>query len=256
MSAAEEITYLGHLVNKDGITPLKVKLDLIKEWPQPRTIKDLRAFLGFVNRYFTFYPHLSTVTAPLARAASKRNLIRTPEMQHSFESTKQAFEKVQTLTVTGPNGEYVLETDASQTGIRACSFQVQDGLEKPIGYFSRSLKDAQKNYGSHKLELFALYQAVKYFAVYLSFLPHFVARTDNQASRFWRTPNSHQLMCAQSGSRTSTHSALIASINPELRTASLMPFLALHNMFRVLRINRFTIGLARRKLLALPPDHR
>jgi hypothetical protein len=87
-------------------------------------------------------PHLSTVTAPLARAASKRNLIWTPEMQHSFESTKQAFDKVQTLSVPGPNGEYVLETDASQTGIGACPFQVQDGLEKPVGYFSRSLKDA------------------------------------------------------------------------------------------------------------------
>jgi hypothetical protein len=107
-------------------------------------------------------------------------------MQHSFEFTKQAFEKVQTLSVPSPNGDYVLQCDASQTGIGACLFQVPDGLEKPIGYFSHSLKEAQKNYDSYKLELFASYQAVKYFAVFLSFLPHLIVRTDNQALRFWR----------------------------------------------------------------------
>ena len=184
----QQIVYLGYQVSENGVSPLQAKLDVIRDWPIPQTIKELRGFLGFVNRYFSFYPALACVTAPLARETGKRTLQWTETLQTAFEKTKAAFLTINTLSLPNPNGTYILETDASQIGLGACLLQIDaDGQEKPIGYYSKALNSAQKNYTIHKLEFFALYQAVKHFAVYLAFLTNFIVRVDNQALRFWRT---------------------------------------------------------------------
>ena len=184
----QEIVYLGYQVSDKGVSPIQAKLNVIRDWPTPQTIKELRGFLGFVNRYFSFYPALACVTAPLARTTGKRTLVWTATLQTAFEKTKEAFATINTLSLPNPDGKYVLETDASQNGLGACLLQVDtDGQEKPIGYYSKALNSAQQNYTIHKLEFFALYQAVKHFAVYLAFLDNFEVRVDNQALRFWRT---------------------------------------------------------------------
>jgi hypothetical protein len=184
----QEITYLGFNVSASGIKPIQAKLDVIRDWPQPQTIKDVRGFLGFVNRYFAFYPNVAGVTAPLARIVGKRRLEWTDELQTAFQQTKAAFSQINEIIIPDPQGSFVLETDASNVGIGACLLQPDaEGHERPIGYYSKSLNGAQRNYDIYKLEFFALYQAVKHFAVYLAFLRHFTVRVDNQALRFWRT---------------------------------------------------------------------
>ena len=184
----QEIPYLGYNVSFKGITPIQAKLDVIRDWPQPKTTKELRGFLGFVNRYFTFYPDVAGVTAPLARATNQRPLKWTAELQTAFEKSKIMFQKINTLAIPDAEGEFILETDASNVGIGACLLQPdENGHERPVGYYSKALNSAQRNYAIYKLEFFALYQAVKHFAVYLAFLSHFKVRVDNQALRFWRT---------------------------------------------------------------------
>jgi hypothetical protein len=139
-----------------------------------------------VNRYFPFYPSLSIITSPLARATGKRIFDWSAELQRAFERTKKVFEKSARLAIPDPDGHYILETDASGIGLGACLLQSVNGVERIIGYFSKALDDAQQRYDSHKLELYALYQAIRHFAVYLSFVPCFTVRTDNQALRWWK----------------------------------------------------------------------
>lgn len=184
--ATPSLAYLGYQVSSAGLTPIPAKLQLVQAWPQPTSIKELRGFLGLVNRYFPFYAELAIITAPLARETGRRYFIWTDEMQEAFDKTKRLFQKVPTLAIANPGDRFILETDASSIGIGAVLLQTVDGLERPVAYFSRALKGAQTSYDPHKLELYALYQAVRHFAPYLSFTS-FSVRTDNSALSYWRT---------------------------------------------------------------------
>ena len=63
--------FLGHVVSKAGIATDPEKLRAVDEWPRPRDIKGLRAFLGFCSYYRTFVPDFATTAAPLhARGAT------------------------------------------------------------------------------------------------------------------------------------------------------------------------------------------
>ena len=77
--------------------------------------------------------------------------------------------------------DFVLHTDASQEGLGAVLYQKQDGKMRVIGYGSRSLTKAEKNYYLHsgKLKFLALKWAVcKHFRDYLYHVPDFVLYTD------------------------------------------------------------------------------
>jgi hypothetical protein len=156
----QKIQYLGYIVGPDGVSPVEPKLKLIQDWAVPTSLKELREFLGFINRHFTFYPHMALVAAPLARATRLKNFVRTKEMQTAFEVTKQKLANVNTLAIIQEKGELILETDASGIGIGAVLLQIQNGVENPIAYYSKTLNNAERNYDVCKREMFALVKAV------------------------------------------------------------------------------------------------
>ena len=51
-----EITYLGHIVSKEGIEMDPKKITAIKEWPVSKTVTEVQSFLGFTNYYHKFIP--------------------------------------------------------------------------------------------------------------------------------------------------------------------------------------------------------
>ena len=81
--------------------------------------------------------------------------------------------------------EYILDTDASDTGIGAVLAQVHDGQEKVIAYASRTLSKSERNYSTTKREMLALVYYSQHFRHYL-YGQKFVARTDHAALR-WLT---------------------------------------------------------------------
>ena len=93
-----EIRYLGHLVTPEGITPDPAKLDAVSKWEQPKTVYDVRSFLGFAN-YFRNYIHdYAKVALPLMELiggnVSRRKSASTPviwkdEHQASFDALKK-----------------------------------------------------------------------------------------------------------------------------------------------------------------------
>ena len=54
----QEISYLGHRVSKNGIATDPKKVEVVNNWPVPKTIKELRSFLGFVGYYRKFIMNL------------------------------------------------------------------------------------------------------------------------------------------------------------------------------------------------------
>ena len=84
----EEVVHLGFHINAKGVSPISSKLEIIQNWPVPTSLKMLRGFLGFVNRYFSFYPNLAIVSAPLARATGKKAFAWSADLQAAFDRTK------------------------------------------------------------------------------------------------------------------------------------------------------------------------
>jgi hypothetical protein len=161
-----------------------MKIEINSGLAASTSLKELRGFLGFINRYFTYFPHMALVTAPLARATLLKNFTWTKDMQTAFEITKQKLANVNTLTIIQLKGELILETDSSGIGISAVLLRIQNGTEKPNAYYSKTLNNAERNYDVCKREMFALVKAVKYFSLYLPGST-FAVRTDNAALR-WR----------------------------------------------------------------------
>ena len=61
----EQIQFLGHIVSKEGISTCPEKVHAVQEWPMPKTINDLRSFLGFVGYYRKFIKGFSQIAKPL-----------------------------------------------------------------------------------------------------------------------------------------------------------------------------------------------
>ena len=65
-----KISYLGHIVSKDGIETHPKKVDAIKNWPIPVSVTDIRSFLGFTNHYHRFINGYVQIAKPLYKLIS------------------------------------------------------------------------------------------------------------------------------------------------------------------------------------------
>ena len=102
------------------------------------------------------------------------------ECQTAIDILKKRRRSAPVLTYPCPGGKFVLDTDASSTGLGAVLSQIQNGQERVLGYFSRSLGRAEKNYCVTRKELLTLIAAIKHFNYFL-YGQKFVIRTDHSA---------------------------------------------------------------------------
>jgi len=184
-----KVGFLGHVVSEAGIEVQSEKVEVVEKWPQPRNLHDVRAFLGLCGYYRRFVADFSNIAAPLYDLTKKN-------MRFSWGDPQEAaFKKLKELLITAPilamptsEGEYILDTDASDIGLGAVLSQSQDGVERVIAYASRTLQKPEKNYETTRKELLAIVFALKHFRQYLLGRP-FVTRGDHSAlSWLRRTP--------------------------------------------------------------------
>ena len=187
----EEIEYLGHVVNGKGISTNPKKIEAVSKWPTPRTVYDVRSFLGFVGYYRRVIKNFSRITKPIRevitglenqskRAAKKTYIEWTDAADTAFEHLKAMC--VSTPILAYPNYQlpFTLHTDSSTDGLGAVLYQKQDGKMRVIAYASRSVSRAEANYPAHKLEFLALKWAVcEKFHEYLYGSKPFEVFTDN-----------------------------------------------------------------------------
>ena len=81
-----------------------------------------------------------------------------------------------------PEEQFILDTDASNSGIGAVLSQLQNGQERVIAYFSRSLNRAEHQYCVSRKELLAMVKSIRHFHCFL-YGKGFVLRTDHAALR-------------------------------------------------------------------------
>lgn len=180
----QSVKYLGHIVSSEGITTDPAKVETIRNWPNPTCSKDVRSFLGLASYYRKFIRGFASIASPLHELTEKaRRFEWNDECQRAFEELKECLIQAPILVCPLPEGDFLLDTDASQNGIGAVLSQIQEGEEKVVAYASKKLSRAERNYCVTRRELLAVVFYLKYFKQYL-YGRKLTVRTDH-ASLQW-----------------------------------------------------------------------
>ncbi|UYV63096.1 hypothetical protein LAZ67_2003113 [Cordylochernes scorpioides] len=177
----KRIRVFGHLVDSKGIYPDPEKIEAIAKFPTPKSITDVRSFIGLCSYYRRFIENFAEKAVPLHEVLKKDNkFMWNSDQQDAFDSLKKALMSEPVLAYFEEQLPTELHTDASGYGIGAVLVQINDGKERPVGYASRTLSKAEKNYSTTERECLAAIWAINKFRPYL-FGREFVIVTDHHA---------------------------------------------------------------------------
>lgn len=178
--AVSEIEFLGYMVSSEGTKPIGDRVKAIQNFSRPKTIRELRRFLGALNFYRRFVADAAKVQAPLhglLSGPSVRNnssIDWTPSLEEAFNACKTSIANAVLLAHPDPTAPLAVVTDASEFSIGSVIQQKVQGHWQPLGFFSRKLTPAQIKYSAYDRELLAIYESVKYFRYMLELKPFFV----------------------------------------------------------------------------------
>ncbi|KAK3506178.1 hypothetical protein QTP70_012512 [Hemibagrus guttatus] len=159
------VQFLGYNIGSRGIWMDEGKVAAIKGWPTPTTVKELQRFLGFANFYRWFIQNYSSISNPLTSLLSNKpkSLSSTTSAEEAFNTLKEAFTTAPLLVHPDPDKPFIVEVDASTTGLGAVLSQQQGNLSRlhPCAFFSRKLNPAEVNYDIGNRELLAVKLALE-----------------------------------------------------------------------------------------------
>ncbi|KAG9103194.1 hypothetical protein FRC06_011819 [Ceratobasidium sp. 370] len=159
------VDYVGLMITPRGISMEQGKVKDVLEWPEPKTVKQTQAFLGFCNFYRRFIPDFSTIARPLHDLTQKGKAWKWEEReQEAFQQIKEAIAREPVLVHPDPKQPYILETDALGVAMGTIlSQRKEDGKLHPITFMSKSFNPAQQNYDTYNKELLAIVEALKHW---------------------------------------------------------------------------------------------
>jgi hypothetical protein len=159
----QEVEYLGHIVTSQGVKADKGKIQSMLNWPCPTNVSELRGFLGLTGYYRKFVRNYGIIARPLTNLLKKGLFRWTEEADAAFLALKQAMTSTPTLAMPNFNEPFVIETDASGTGIGAVL--TQHG--RPIAFMSRALGVTKLSWSTYAKEMLAIVQAIRLWRPYL-----------------------------------------------------------------------------------------
>jgi hypothetical protein len=191
--ATDTVEYLGHIVTKEGVKPDPRKIQAIREYSTPRTVRDVRALTGLAGYYRRHVQNFAEIAKPLTNLTRKEVPFKWgPEQEEAFRKLKNIFSQELLLIYSDFTQPFIMACDASTKAIGAILSQVRHGEESPVASCSRQLNPAETKYSTTELELLALIFAVKQFRCYL-YGRRFKVYTDHRALKWllnWQDPSS------------------------------------------------------------------
>ncbi|KAA0037235.1 pol protein [Cucumis melo var. makuwa] len=154
----KQVSFLGHVVSKAGVSVDPAKIEAVTSWPQPSTVSEL-----------------TRKGAPF---------VWSKACEDSFQNLKQKLVTAPVLTVPNGSGSFVIYSDASKKGL-GCVFMQQG---KVVAYASRQLKSHEQNYRTHDLELAAVVFVLKIWRHYL-YGEKIQIFTDHKSLKYFFTQN-------------------------------------------------------------------
>ena len=182
--AQTELPYLGHIVGRDGIKPDPAKVQSVVDWPTPTCLREVLQFLGLTNFFIKYIQGYANLTKPLTDLSKKDVEFNwTPLCNDAFNALKHALTTAPVLAIPDPSKNFELVCDASGFGLGAVL--LQEG--RPLGFYSRKMTAAERNYVVTEQELLATVEALRVFRCYLESGKQFNLVTDNKPNTFLLT---------------------------------------------------------------------
>ncbi|UYV76685.1 K02A2.6-like [Cordylochernes scorpioides] len=164
----EEVTFLGHRVDKDGIHPMENNIEKIKDMSPPKTVSGVRRFLGAVGFYRKFIAGFSEIAAPLYELTKKGTWYEWKEAaQHAYDKLKTCLSSAPILIHPDYRKKFVIFTDASDIGCGGMLSQLKNGTPQPITLYSHKFRGAELNYSNIEKECLAIIMAIEQFDYYI-----------------------------------------------------------------------------------------
>ena len=181
---SDKIEYLGHIIKPGRLEVDEANTRSLRDARPPTTKTQLRSFLGLVNVYRRFIEDFAKVSGPLNELLKKG----APDKFELNEAQLEAFRKLidavvspKVLALPVPGLPYSIDSDACDYGVGCALFQTHtDGERKPIGFWSRTLNDAEIGYRVPERECLAVMFALKTLRPYILY-EKFVLHTDQES---------------------------------------------------------------------------
>jgi hypothetical protein len=147
-----EEKYLGHIVSGDGVKTDPEKVQVVRDWPTPKSVKNVQQFLGFSGLYRRFIKDYSKVARPLHNllVGSQKNTTKTTKFIWNSEA-QSAFDQLKAKLISAPVLAYAnytipfeVHVDASSSGLGAVLYQTQNGPKRIVSYASRGLSQSER----------------------------------------------------------------------------------------------------------------
>lgn len=174
-----KVDYLGHIITEQGVTTDPSKVQAMKDWPKPDTLKQLRGFLGITGYYRRFIRHYGIISKPLTDLLKHNSFCWNATAQAALQTLKNAMITAPVLALPDYKLPFILETDACGSGVGAVL--MQGGW--PIAYFSKSLAPKHQGLSTYEKELMAIVMASQKWFTYLQG-NHFIIKTDHQSLKY------------------------------------------------------------------------
>ncbi|XP_020692921.1 uncharacterized protein LOC110107104 [Dendrobium catenatum] len=161
--ATSTVHFLGFIISSQGVHMDPQKIRAITDWPTPRSVTEVRSFVGLANFYRRFIRGFSIIIAPITECLKEKTLTWTADQERSFNTLKTALTTAPVLAIPDFNKPFQVDTDASSVGVGAVL--AQD--DRPLEFFSEKLSPARRNWSAYEQEFYAVVRALKQWEHYL-----------------------------------------------------------------------------------------
>ena len=154
----KEVKFLGHVISAEGVAVDPTKVDAVLQWEQPKSVTEIRSFLGLAGYYRRFIKGFSQMAMPLTKLTRKgQPYVWDEKCEEAFQNLKTKLTTSPVLMIPDPTQTFTVYTDASKKGL-GCVLMQNDRV---VAYASRQLRPHEENYPTHDLELAAVVFALK-----------------------------------------------------------------------------------------------
>ena len=182
----QELIFLGYKVNAEGVTASEEKVKALRKFPTPDGPKAAARFMGMMQYHCRMIPDFQTIAIPIyeaSRCKTKKDFVWSEECQVSFEKLKNRLADAVMLVHPRKDAALRITTDASNVGIGAVLEQQHETLGhvwEPMAFYSRAFNARERNWAPFDMELCAIHDAVKKFAVDTNGCPKLTIYTDHK----------------------------------------------------------------------------
>jgi hypothetical protein len=186
----KSLPFLGYILSDKGISMDPDKIKAINDFPEPKSLSQLRSLLGMANFYRGFIPHFSEKVKTLTDLTKKGMFKWTTEAASAMAVLKKSLAKDVMLQYPNQTKQFHLDTDASDHTIGAVlSQRDMNELLRPVAFYSRKLSSAEMNYSVYDKELLSIVESLIYWRHYLvSPHTHTEIRTDHKNLLYFKHP--------------------------------------------------------------------